>query len=172
MKQILDGNGRRQDLKEWQQFRGIKGDKLSANFTVQEFDCEGELLISEVLIDFLQVVRSRWGKPVKINSGYRSDAKQAALKAQGYKTATTSPHIQGMAADLDTTSPDETKRLAALVESVARFMKLPVRIGFKQYLAAGQTFVHVDVCPHYFAKGRPLHDVPHPAVWETPYLTW
>lgn len=172
MKQILDGNGRLQDLKEWQQFKGIKGDKLSANFSVPEFDCEGDLLISEVLIDFLQVVRSRWGKPLKVSSGYRSDAKQASLKAQGYKTAKVSPHTKGMAADLDTTSPDETKKLAALVESVARFMKLPVRIGFKQYLNAGQTFVHIDVCPHYYAKGRPLHDEPHPAAWEIPYLTW
>lgn len=172
MKQILDGNGRLQDLKEWQQFRGIKGDKLSANFNASEFDCEGELIISEVLIDFLQVLRDRWGKFLKINSGYRTDAKQTALKKAGYKTATTSPHIQGMAADLDTTSADETKRLAALAESVARFMKLPIRIGYKQYLNAGQTFVHIDVCPHYFAKGRPLHDTEHPSAWEIPYLSW
>lgn len=172
MKQILDGNGRLQDLKEWQQTRGIKGDKLSANFTVQEFDCDGELIISEVLIDFLQVLRSRWGKSIKINSGYRTDAKQADLKAKGFKAATTSPHTVGTAADLDTGSADETRKLAALAEAVARFMKLPIRIGFRQYLAAGQTFVHIDVCPHYYAKGRPLHDEPHPAAWEVPYLTW
>lgn len=172
MKQILDGNGRLVDLKEWQQVRGIKGDKLSANFSVPEFDCEGELIISEVLIDFLQVLRDRWGKPMKVNSGYRTDTKQAVLKKLGFKTATVSPHIPGMAADLDTTSPDETKKLAALAESVARFMRLPVRIGFRQYLAGGQTFAHIDVCPHYYAKGRPLHDEPHPAAWEIPYLTW
>lgn len=172
MQQILDFNGRRVDLKEWQQFKGIKGDKLSANFIVHEFDCEGDIIISEVLIDYLQVLRNRWGKYLKVNSGYRSDAKQAALKAQGYKTASTSPHIQGMAADLDTGSADETKKLAALAESVARFLKLPIRVGFRQYLKAGQTFVHIDVCPHYYAKGRPLYDEPHPASWEIPYLTW
>lgn len=172
MQQILDGNGRLQDLKEWQQTRGIKGDKLSANFTVQEFDCEGDIIISEVLIDFLQILRSRWGKPLKVNSGYRTKKKQGQLKEQGYKTATVSPHPEGMAGDLDTSSADETKKLAALAESVARFMKLPIRIGFRQYLASGQTFVHIDVCPHYYAKGRPLHDEPHPASWEIPYLTW
>jgi hypothetical protein len=175
MKQILDGNGRLQDLKEWQQFRGIKGDKLSANFNASEFDCEGELIISEVLIDFLQVLRDRWGKSLLVNygtrrgAGYRTDKKQAELKAQGFKTATITPHKKGMAADLDTFSADETKKLAALAE---RFMKLPIRIGYKQYLNAGQTFVHIDVCPHYFAKGRPLHDFEHPSAWEIPYLSW
>lgn len=171
-KQIISGTGELIDLKTWQQFRGLKGDKVSDNFSASEFDCEGELLLSEVLIDFLQVVRLRWGKPMKVNSGYRTKAKQEALKAQGYKTATFSPHTKGMAADIDTTTAAETKQLADLMLNVGEQLKLPIRVGFQQYLNIGQTFVHVDICPHYFKRGRPYHDQVHPPVWEREYLSW
>lgn len=167
MKQIISGTGEEIDLKEWQQFRGIKGDKLTANFSVSEFDCEGELLLSEKLIDFLQYVRLKWSKPLRINSGYRSQKKQDELKAQGFKTAKFSPHVKGMAADLDTVSRSETLHLVQIVKLCATNLKLNVRVGYQQYLNAGQTFVHVDVCPEHYAKGKPYHDHVHPKAWET-----
>lgn len=170
--QIISGTGELLDLKTWQQFRGLKGDKLSTNFSASEFDCEGELMLSEVLIDFLQVVRTKWGKPIKINSGYRSAEKQKQLKAQGYKAATFSPHTKGMAVDLDTTSKSETNQLAQLVLNTAKQLKIPVRVGYLQYLGIGQTFVHVDICPYYYAKGKPFYEkCPAPA-WQKAYLTW
>lgn len=171
-KQILDGNGNLMPLKEWQQFRGLKGDKISDNFTASEFDNEGELILSESLIDFLQMVRSRWGKPLKINSGYRTQEKQDALKKQGYKTATTSPHIEGMAADIDTSDKTETVKLVNVIKQVSAALNFPVRIGYKQYMNAGQSFVHVDVCPKYFSDGMPFHKKAHPSAWEIGGLTW
>ena len=173
MKQVISGTGELLDLKQWQQFKGIlRGDKLSENFTWQEFECEGEFLISEVLIDFLQVIRRRWGKPMKVNSGYRTKAKQEQLKAQGYKAATFSPHTKGMAADIDTTSKQETNDLAQLMVNTAKQLKLPIRVGYLDYLKVGQTFVHIDVCPHYYGKGRPYYEQNHPPAWEKAYLTW
>lgn len=171
MKQIISGTGQLMDLKVWQTFRGLKGDKISANFNWQEFDCEDELLLSEILIDFLQYVRVKWGKPLKINSGYRSKEKQQQLKEQGYKTATFSPHTKGMAADLDTVSASETKHLVSMIQLCAKNLKLNVRIGYQQYLNAGQTFVHIDVCPEYYAKGKPYHDHVHPPAYEN-VITW
>lgn len=171
--QIISGTGEVLDLKQWQQFKGIlRGDKLTENFAWNEFDCEGELLLSEVLVDFLQVIRRKWGKSMKVNSGYRTKLKQEQLHAQGYKTATFSPHTKGMAADIDTTSRQETNELAQLMITTAKQLKLPIRVGYLQYLNAGQTFVHIDVCPHYYAKGRPYYDLSHPPAWEKAYLTW
>lgn len=166
MKQIISGTGKLVDLKEWQQFRGLKDGKISDNFTWQEFDCDGEFLLSEILIDFLQYVRRKWGKPLKINSGYRTKEKQQLLKDQGYKTATFSPHTKGMASDLETVSVSDTKHLVAVIKLCARNLKLNVRIGYMQYLANGQTFVHVDVCPEYYAKGKPFYEQPHAPAWE------
>lgn len=172
MKQIISGTGHLTDLKIWQQFRGLKGDKISDNFLWTEFDHKGELILSEILIDLIQVVRLRWKKPLVPNSGYRTQEKQNELKEQGYRTATTSPHVKGMAVDLETKTAKETKELAELVLLTARQLKLGARVGFRQYLNNGQTFVHVDICPEYYGKGKPWHDHIHPAVWETPYLTW
>jgi len=169
---IITGSGEKMPLKDWQASRGLKKDTLSANFRVSEFECEGELLLSEILIDYIQTIRYRWGKSIKINSGYRSEKKQKALKAQGYKTAANSPHVVGMAADLDTTSKAETEALFALIRQLAAAGKWDIRIGYKQYLAAGQTFIHLDVCPSYYAKGKPLHETPHPQAWEISALTW
>ena len=169
---ILQGNGKEMPLREWQAGRGLKKDTLSGNFKVTEFECESELILSEILIDYVQAIRYQWGKSIKINSGYRSEAKQKALKAQGYKTATNSPHVVGMAADLDTTSKAETEALVALIRKLATSGKWPIRLGYKQYLNQGQTFVHLDVCPAYYAKGQPLHETKHPQAWEISGLTW
>jgi hypothetical protein len=57
------------------------------------------------------------------------------------------------------------------IQEVASIVNIKVRIGYNQYLEAGQTFVHVDVCPEYYAPGKPWHALEHPAVWEK-QITW
>lgn len=84
---------------------------LSKNFTVVELcrsqlamDCgvdntpDGEVLanLKNLCEKVLQPIRDHYGKPVKINSGYRSE--QVNVLARGSKT---SDHITGCAADIE-----------------------------------------------------------------------
>ena len=71
-----------------------------------------------------------------------------------------------MGADADTASVEETKLFAKELKEAAKMLGFKVRIGFKKYIQDGDTFVHVDVCPEYYAKGKPYHHKPHPAAWE------
>lgn len=79
-----------------------KGDKvkLSANFNSSEFDCHGngccsETLVDQNLVNYLQKIRSRFGKPVNISSGYR-----CAIHNKNIGGATGSYHTKGQAADI------------------------------------------------------------------------
>lgn len=80
---------------------------LSKNFTLQELTVTGSNLpnvptsaeinhLQALVTNVLQPLRDIYGKPIKINSGYRS---QAVNKAIG--GATNSQHLTGEAADLD-----------------------------------------------------------------------
>ena len=72
--------------------------KLSEHFTVREFTCSDgsdEIRIDPKLVDYLEKIRSHFGEPVRITSGYRSPAYNA--KVGGVKN---SYHMKGMAADI------------------------------------------------------------------------
>jgi len=50
---------------------------LSANFKVSEFACQDgsdAILIDDGLVTVLQKIRDKFGKPIKINSAYRTAA--------------------------------------------------------------------------------------------------
>lgn len=77
-----------------------KPEKLSANFTSEEFDCHGvgcctETLIDEKLVQYLQKIREYFKKPVNINSGYRCIIHNANIGG-----ASKSNHMDGEAADI------------------------------------------------------------------------
>lgn len=79
-----------------------KGDvtQLSQNFKSTEFDCHGsgccsETLVDEKLVQFLQKIRSHFGKSVHINSGYRCKSHNAKVGG-----ASKSNHMDGEAADI------------------------------------------------------------------------
>ena len=79
--------------------KGVKT-KLSENFNVSEFACHGSgccstVLIDEQLVTYLQKIRSHFGKPITITSGYR-----CAKHNKSVGGATASRHAQGMAADI------------------------------------------------------------------------
>ena len=118
--------------------------KLTNNFTKSEFDCKsGEEMPLDVLENVkllaiqLQKIRDYVGKPIRINSAYRSEAHNEAIG--GVKT---SQHILGKAADItiDTFTPDE-------VVSIIENMLTNEMLGgfYIGGLGSYNTFTHVDI---------------------------
>lgn len=101
------------------------------------------------------LVRKAWGKPIRVNSGVRSLAKQLALRESGARAAEVSPHVPVfevlpselviyrpcLALDLDTTSAAESRLLAQCIRDCVP----DARVFWSRYLP--QTFVHFDVAP-------------------------
>ena len=72
--------------------------KLSDNFTVSEFACQDgsdKVLIDTDLVAILQKIRDRFGKPIIINSAYRSAAHNRKVGG-----VSNSQHVKGTAADI------------------------------------------------------------------------
>ena len=118
--------------------------KLTNNFSKSEFDCKsGEEMPLEVLENVkllaiqLQKIREYVGKPIIINSAYRSKAHNKAIG--GVKT---SQHILGKAADItiDTFTPDE-------VVSIIENMLTNEMLGgfYIGGLGSYNTFTHIDI---------------------------
>ena len=109
--------------------------KLSANFTVQEFACKDgsdPVFIDSELVTLLQRIRDHFGKPVVINSAYRTAAHNKAVGGAAY-----SQHCYGRAADI-WISGVSVDTLAAYAETL-----LPGTGGIGRYYS--DHFVHVDV---------------------------
>ena len=73
---------------------------LSKNFKVKEFRCKDgsdPIFIDSELVEILQKVRDHFGKPVIINSAYRTAAYNLSKKVGGAKF---SQHQYGKAADI------------------------------------------------------------------------
>ena len=118
--------------------------KLTNNFSKSEFECKsGEEMPLDVLENVkllaiqLQKIREYVGKPIRINSAYRSEAHNEAIG--GVKT---SQHILGKAADItiDTFTPDE-------VVSIIENMLTNEMLGgfYIGGLGSYNTFTHVDI---------------------------
>ena len=110
---------------------------ITPHFQVKEFACHDKsdtIFVSYKLPLLLEQIRTAAGnKPVKINSGYRTDYYNS--KTQG--SAQFSQHLYGMAADI--TIPGVTpKQIAAIAEKL-----MPNAGGIGIYSA----FCHVDVRP-------------------------
>lgn len=111
-----------------------KGDnqKISTNFRSKEFDCQGNgccsiTPIDEKLVEYLQQIRTHFGKPVYVTA-YRCKTHNAKVA----NAAPNSYHCYGMAADfhIDGVTPAE---IAKYAES----------IGIKG-IGLYDTFVHID----------------------------
>tara|TARA_B110000037_G_scaffold176912_1_gene202117 strand:- start:6 stop:398 length:393 start_codon:yes stop_codon:yes gene_type:complete len=118
--------------------------KLTHNFSKSEFECKsGEEMPLDVLENVkllaiqLQKIREYVGKPIRINSAYRSEAHNKAIG--GVKT---SQHILGKAADItiDTFTPDE-------VVSIIENMLTNEMLGgfYIGGLGSYNTFTHIDI---------------------------
>jgi uncharacterized protein YcbK (DUF882 family) len=114
--------------------RSFHGDgyKLSRNFALGEMaskDGSNLVLIHPALILALQAIRDHTGKPVAINSGYRSPQHNASLP----NSAPNSLHMKGLAADIVIRGMTPLE-----VASLAHDLGLG---GIKAY----PTFTHIDV---------------------------
>jgi uncharacterized protein YcbK (DUF882 family) len=108
-----------------------EGMKLSKNFTLNEFACKDgskTITIDYELIEKLQHLRDKAGKPVTITSGYRSVAYNKECGG-----IATSNHLLGKAADI------KISRMTPL-----EVAKLTDTFGFKG-IGVYPTFTHVDV---------------------------
>lgn len=80
-------------------------------------------------------LREWYGKPITINSFYRSKALNTAVGG-----STTSDHVKGMAIDLDTPSNAENKKLFDWLKDNAEFTQLIWEYGDK----SGPDWVHIS----------------------------
>lgn len=112
------------------------GTKLSTNFRVSEFSCNGKGCCSTVkidtkLVEYLQKIRDHFGKPIIITSGYRCPTHNKKIGG-----ATGSRHTKGQAADIviQGVKPAEVAKYA---ESIG------VK-GIGLYEVNDGNFVHID----------------------------
>lgn len=111
--------------------------KLSANFRVSEFDCNGRGCCSATKIDsqlvaYLQKIRDHFGAPVNLSSGYRCEKHNGQVA----NAVSKSRHILGMAADIKVTGVQPAE-VAKYAESIG--IK-----GIGLYEGADGNFVHID----------------------------
>jgi hypothetical protein len=88
----------KEEIKEVPTMGAINDIKISENFRLREFECKdgnNEVKLDPELLVYLQTLRIRLGKPISINSGYRTP--EHNKKVGGVPN---SYHIQGMAADI------------------------------------------------------------------------
>lgn len=121
------------------QARPARNVQLSPNFNEWEFRCGlgqpccGRVILHPVLVQRLQMLRDRLGRPITINSGYRCPAYNQRIGG-----APQSLHMQGMAADIVVAGVPPVQ-VAAAAEQVGFG-------GIKAYTGMG--FTHVDIGPH------------------------
>jgi hypothetical protein len=114
--------------------------KLSKDFTVGELVRSGgqfadKARISGTLVRCLQALRDHLGRPITINSGYRSWARNAAVYRARHKKPTDSRHCGGQAADITVGGMTGMDIAKAAIDACGD------RIG----VGIGRTFAHVDV---------------------------
>ena len=102
-------------------------------FKLEEFDSPDEVgsgkHMHQEILHMLDAVRKKFGKPIKINSGYRTVARNKKIGG-----VSKSSHLKGLAVDIScTNSVDRFKLLNLLLEA-----------GFNR-IGIAKTFIHVDI---------------------------
>lgn len=159
-------------LVEWQKQHGYTGgrvakyiDLITDNITSDG----GELHLSATILDVFDKLRERYGKPIKITSGYRTEAHQKRLIAEGFLAAKTSPHCRGYALDVDIPNETEGIKLLGLLREIRREYDGRIRIGWKKYWKYKQTLIHIDDAPLAY---QALKDSSFPMVWKMKNYEW
>jgi uncharacterized protein YcbK (DUF882 family) len=116
-------------------FTVVKDIQLSKNFKLSEFTCNdgsGKVLYNPDLINKLQLLRDKLGKPIQIVSAYRTPEYNALVGG-----APKSQHMEGTAADI------KVKGMTPL--DVAKAAESVGFTGIGVYTHDRNYFCHVDV---------------------------
>lgn len=108
-------------------------EKVGQHFKVKEFACKDGsqvVFIDSYLVSILDILRNKVGKPVIINSGYRTPLRNKEVGGAKY-----SYHMRGMAADIRVNGMT-AKELANKLNEI-----IPDECGIIEY----STWVHFDV---------------------------
>lgn len=92
-------------------------------------------VVRDELLNLLNRIRREWGKPVLVNSGYRSPEYNATIKG----AVPNSYHTKGMAADI---RPDDPSL-------ISEFQDLCLELNKDGGVGLYDGFVHVDVRGHH-----------------------
>ena len=116
-------------------------EKIGQHFKVREFACrDGSqvVFIDSYLVSILDILRNQVGKPVIINSGYRTPTRNKAVGGAKY-----SYHMRGMAADIRVNGMT-AKEIADKLNKI-----IPDGCGIIVY----STWVHIDTRAKTYRKG-------------------
>lgn len=111
------------------------------NFTPREIACRGggSLLVDEDALDRLQDLRDRIGRPMVVNSGYRSPEHNHRVGGAAH-----SRHMQGIAFDIGMAGHDPR-----------RFVRAARACGFRGFgFYRGGSFIHIDTRQHPAEWGK------------------
>ncbi len=103
-------------------------------FTIAEFDSPDEpgsgVNMHQDLLELLDEMRTIYGKPIAITSGYRTKKYNASLK----NSKPNSSHLKGLAVDI------------AIADSNQRYeiIRIAMLLGIKR-IGTGKGFVHIDI---------------------------
>jgi uncharacterized protein YcbK (DUF882 family) len=131
---------------------------ITPNFSWQEFACHDGTEVPDAVrpnvrrlcTSVLEPLRTRWGGPIVVISGYRTRSYNASVGG-----ARLSRHCDGEAADIRPVSLARVVDLRTLVEDMIRDGDLPELGGVGTY----KGWVHVDV------RARPPGNPRHIAYW-------
>ena len=112
--------------------------KLYPNFTANEFDCKhsGKNQMRPEFMELLQAIRSEYGKPLYITSGYRDITHP--IEAAKEKGGT---HSLGLACDIGIRGEEAIKLIGIAINRGVK------RIGIQQ--KGLHRFVHLDIADKY-----------------------
>ena len=160
--------GQKINLNTWQSLYNLPrgSSQIGRYFRIGERGFKDGLEIHEGVIRILDVIRVIRRKPIFINSLDRTEEDQERLRREGYKVAKTSPHVVKLVADIDAVSEDDVMDLLGDIDEAERILGYEIRKGWESYLDRGQTFVHIDLCPMIYGKGKLKYETDHPWQWE------
>lgn len=116
-------------------------EKVGQHFKVREFRCRDDsqvVFIDSYLVSILDILRNQIGKPVYINSGYRTPTRNKEVGGAKY-----SYHMRGMAADIRVNGMS-AKEVAKKLNEI-----IPHGCGIIVY----NTWVHIDTRTETYRKG-------------------
>ena len=116
-------------------------ENVGQHFKVKEFACKDGsqvVFIDSYLVSILDTLRNQVGKPVIINSGYRTPTRNKEVNGAKY-----SSHMRGMAADIRVNGISP-KEIASKLDKI-----VPNECGIIVY----NNWVHIDTRTKKYRKG-------------------